>query len=84
MSDTETTAPKYRTITLSDRAPVKIVEADWPEIASGKSWGSQRESQANRRWSLRVRQHKSDGRTIVYGTYTSHCRVSAARPLASS
>jgi hypothetical protein len=58
---------KTRTITLSDRPPVKIVEEEWPIIASAKYWDTQHESQANRTWSLRVRQHQQDGRTIVYG-----------------
>ncbi len=66
---TETTAPKTRTITLTDRAPVKIREEDWPLIASAKDWDNQHECQANRRWDLRVRQNRKDGRTLVYGTY---------------
>lgn len=52
---TATTA-KTRTITLTDRAPVRIVEAEWPEIASAREDS----------WSLRVRQH-DDGRILVYG-----------------
>jgi hypothetical protein len=68
---TDTTETKTRTITLTDRAPVKIREEEWPEIASAKTWDGQHEFQANRRWSLRVRQHRQDGRTIVYGTYSS-------------
>lgn len=63
---------KKLTITLTDRPPVKIVEADWPIIAES-SWGDhdgQVECQANRKWSawLKARQH-DDGRTIVYGHY---------------
>lgn len=64
---------KTRTITLTNRQPVKINEAEWPVIAVGSDrWhdGGQIESQANRRkkCSIRVRQH-ADGRAIVYGTY---------------
>lgn len=66
--------PKTRTITLTDRAPVKIREDEWPEIAAAKDWDNQHESQANRRWTLRVRQNRKDGRTIVYGTYSSQFR----------
>ena len=66
----ETNAPKKRTITLSGRPPVKIVEEDWPEIAVGsrKDWDGQYDFQANRTWKdfIRVRQHE-DGRAIVYG-----------------
>jgi hypothetical protein len=63
--------PKTRTITLTDRPPVKIREDEWPEIASAKDWDNTHESQANRRWNLRVRQNQKDGRTIVYGTYST-------------
>jgi hypothetical protein len=42
---------KQRTITLTDRAPVKIDEEAWDLIAQG--------------W-IKVRRHE-DGRTIVYG-----------------
>lgn len=63
---------KTRTITLTGRAPVRINEAEWPEIASGrwKDHDNQYECQANRTWDLtiRVRQH-ADGRAIVYATY---------------
>lgn len=68
---TTATESKTRTITLTDRAPVKIREQDWPEIASAKDWDNEHEFQANRRWNLRVRQNHQDGRTIVYGTYSS-------------
>lgn len=67
---TETDKPKYRTITLTDRPPVRIVEADWPQIARAKSWDNRYECQANRTWRLCVRQH-DDGRAIVYGSYSS-------------
>jgi hypothetical protein len=58
------------TITLTDRAPVTIVADNWPVIASAKDWDNRYEVQANRTWSLKVRQH-NDGRTIVYGVYTT-------------
>lgn len=70
---------KTRTITLTGRAPVRIDENDWPVIAraSGDTCGITdpvlREQALQRgeadEYALRVRQH-SDGRTIVYGTYT--------------
>lgn len=73
---TDTTA-KRRTITLTNRRPVTIIEADWPIIAeaSGNDWNSEDYGglylQARDRgeitvWWLKVRQHK-DGRAIVYG-----------------
>ena len=65
-----TTQTKMRTITLTDKPPVKIREDQWPLIATAKDWDNTYESQANRTWGLRVRQH-DDGRAIVYGLYDS-------------
>lgn len=67
-----TSGPKYRTITLTDRAPVRIVEDQWPTLAHG-CWSdhdNQYEFQANRKWRIdvRLRQHE-DGRAIVYAIY---------------
>ena len=55
-----------RTITLTDRAPVKISEALWPRIAYASRHDGKVECQANHEWYLTVRQH-ADGRAIVYG-----------------
>lgn len=63
-------APTKLTIRLTDRPPVTIVRDDWPTIASAKDWDNRYESQANRTWHLKVRQH-IDGRSIVYGWHTS-------------
>lgn len=58
-------------ITLTDRPPLRVRKSEWPVIARADAHnGREHESQANRRWTLRVRQH-SDGRTVVYGTYDS-------------
>jgi len=67
---------QQRTITLTDRAPVRIDEGAWPQIAHavGDSYDSgdySRYQQASAQgeldeYSLRVRQH-ADGRAIVYG-----------------
>jgi hypothetical protein len=69
MTNNET---KHRTITLTGRAPVRIVEDQWPVIAKGDytDHDNQYESQANRTWkiAIRARRHQN-GRTIVYGTY---------------
>lgn len=58
-----------RTITLTGRPPVKILDADWPVIAvaSYHDWDGQYDFQAFRHWRgfVRVRQH-DDGRVIVY------------------
>lgn len=79
MSETETPR-RTRTITLSDRPPVRIAEDEWPTIAKaeGDSWTSldySRYQQALNQgeldeWWMRVRQH-ADGRAIVYGRYST-------------
>jgi len=61
---------KTRTITITGRRPVKIVESEWPVIAAAKDYDGQIEFQANRSWVVRVRQH-ADGRAIVYGVFES-------------
>jgi len=66
MTKTTTT----RTITLTDRRPVKIKDADWALIAESRWYEGQIESQANRSGWLKVRQH-ADGRAIVYGALRS-------------
>lgn len=65
-----TTAIKTRTITLTDRPPVKINEAEWPVIAKGDWHEGRIAAQANRSGWLRVRRH-ADGRAIVYGAYST-------------
>lgn len=69
-------ARKTRTITLTDRHPVKIYDDEWPVIASadGDSYGDHdhaRHQQASAqgeldKYLLRVRRH-ADGSTIIYG-----------------
>lgn len=62
---------KTRTITMSDRAPLRIREEDWPILA--KARGQSKESHNGTpvpehevdHYYLTVRQHQ-DGRTIVY------------------
>lgn len=72
MSDNDTTAIKYRTVTLTDRPPVRIREDQWPCIAHGtyECYDNQYRFQANRITdiNIRVRQHQ-DGRSIVYAVY---------------
>ena len=70
MSPTDDT--RTRTITLTDRPPVQIVQADWPVIARDSQHdGREFECQANRWWWITVRRH-ADGRTIVYGRSDSN------------
>ena len=74
MATTATTiTSKTRTITLTDRPPVKITEEDWPVIATGLADDDDdhgRGNLPNREWTreIRVRRHE-DGRAIVYGIY---------------
>jgi hypothetical protein len=77
-----TSETKQRTITLTDRAPVKIREDQWPVIATGSADdddSSQPGNEPNREWgrTIRVRQH-ADGRAIVYGIYNYDTRFQGA------
>lgn len=60
---------KVRTITLTDRPPVRIREQDWPvvAIASYHDIEGEYECQSDRWWRgfIRVRRHE-DGRMVVY------------------
>lgn len=68
MTTTDTTTT--RTITLTDRAPVRIVSDSWPIISSASWHDGEIESQATRRAWMKVRQNAA-GRTIVYGGTSS-------------
>jgi hypothetical protein len=70
MTTTESSKPKVRTITLTDRPPVRVREDLWPVIASARRCDNEHECQANHLWHLTVRQHE-DGRTLVYGSETA-------------
>lgn len=71
-----TTTTKTRTITLTGRAPVRIVEDDWPLIASakddsyvGNDYSRYQQALAQGecdQYAIRVREH-ADGRILVYG-----------------
>jgi hypothetical protein len=71
----QTPPAKMRTITLTDRAPVKIREDEWPILAEAsdddyRGDPARRYQAANQgdieSWWLKVRQH-ADGRLLVYG-----------------
>lgn len=57
---------KHRTITLTDRAPIKIDEEAWPIVATGDAHSGQYDFQAFDAAWIKVRRHE-DGRTLVYG-----------------
>lgn len=65
--ETTETKRKTRTITLTDARPVKIYEDEWSIVAQARDWNGEHESQANRIYSIRVREH-ADGRRIVHGS----------------
>lgn len=72
-----------RTITLTDRPPVRIDDANWPLIASATyhDYDGQYDFQSFRHWRgfIGVRRH-SDGRMIVYGTCSAEgCGSSTTR-----
>lgn len=62
-----TTTAKKISVTLSNRAPVRIDPEQWSVIAIAKTFwgGSGHECQANEVGWIKVRQH-DDGRTLVY------------------
>lgn len=72
MTEKQATERKQRTITLTDRAPVKVYEDEWPVLANAsyEDYDNKYRFQANRTTdiSIRVRQH-ADGRAIVYAVY---------------
>lgn len=70
-TSTDTPSRKTRIITLTDARPVKIYEDEWPVVAkASRHDGGQVESQANKRWTVVVREH-DDGRRIVYGKFST-------------
>jgi hypothetical protein len=78
---------KKRTITLTGRPPVSIVEAAWPVIAHAKgdscddaSRYQQMECQDELdRYYLTARQH-NDGRTLVYGVLITRGFTASPQP----
>ncbi len=60
-----TTTKKTIIITMSDRAPLKIVADDWPAVARATWCSAEHECQANEEACVVVRAH-TDGRRIVY------------------
>ncbi len=66
---TMTTTEKI-TVTMSERAPLKIDPEVWPLIASAYWFSGQHECQANYIRRIEVREHE-DGRRLVYGFHTA-------------
>lgn len=64
------TVREFRTITLTNRPPVRIRDADWPEVARA-GWAGDSRTPRNLRASLRVRAH-ADGRHLVFGVSDSN------------
>jgi hypothetical protein len=80
---------KRRTITLTQRRPVTIIESEWPVIAeaSDNSWTGhdpegRREALSKgelNEYTLHVRQH-ADGRHLIYGTFTPRRPLGGGSP----
>ena len=68
-----TTTEEKITIPMSERRPLLVKPSAWPRIANAFDHDGDQgiASRANRRWWLGVRQH-ADGRTAVYGSYSSN------------
>jgi hypothetical protein len=70
---------RKRTITITGRAPVTIVEDEWPVIAES-GWGSSEHEQCPWGWSIKmkVRQHVDAQKrhwqtsTIIHAVYDTH------------
>lgn len=59
-------------ITITDATPVNIVKADWPIKASAENDDATNPgNEPNREWKVKVRRHP-DGRSIVYGVFSSN------------
>jgi len=80
-----TTPAKTRTITLTDRQPVRIIEDEWPIIASayndsyiGSDSGRRHQALGQGEFpaaSLTVRRQHQDGRVLVYGVLSAADRA---------
>lgn len=68
----EADAPsRRRTITMTDRSPVAIVDSDWPIVAEAAvDDDHQRVNQWSQRSWVKVRRH-ADGRVLIYGRDSS-------------
>ena len=59
--------PKLRTITLTNRAPVQIVEDQWPVIAQG---GTGEDWYSDSGWSIKLRVRENQwGQMIIHGNF---------------
>lgn len=69
------TTQKTITIPLINQRPICITRARWPIIASSEEWNGQERCQANREYTLIVREESNDldaavcGRILVHGSY---------------
>ncbi len=70
-SKSDSTPAEKLTIPLTDRRPVTVDTAVWVLISEVRAHDNQSELEANRKWTLCVRQSRVDGRCVVYGSYTT-------------
>lgn len=67
---------KRRTITLTNRGPISIIEADWPIIAQGTCGEEAPSGSPYEDWEITFRVRLSrHGRTIIHANYSFSCEV---------
>jgi len=65
---------KRRTITLTNRSPISIIEADWPIIAQGMCGEEAPDGSPYESWEIAIRVRLSrQGRTVIHANYSFSC-----------
>lgn len=56
-------------ITMTGRRPVRIKKSEWKIMVENRGWEGEYESQANRKWFLKIRKKEGEEKYLVYGGY---------------
>jgi len=67
---------KRRTITLTNRAPISIIEDEWPVIAQGQCGEDAPDGSPYQDWDITIRvrvQKKGGHRALIHANYKYHC-----------